>query len=183
MQRISFAVVLAAFLAISVAAGSQQPYGATPAGQKGHVTITGCVVKGDGGYLLTNVADREGRDANASGAVPSSSGIAAARTPTLGEVLYWLDDEDKLQGHEGQRVEVKGELEGDVKKGEMEIKRKDGKVEIEAKAGGKKVKAILPDTSPAIGTAGAPGDKKVELEYLLRRFDVDSVKMITSTCQ
>lgn len=178
MQRISFSAVVAGFLAISAVVAAQQP----PAGMqdtgKKDVTITGCVVKGDGGYLLTNVAETPSFPE----APAPTTGVAPVM-PSAGSVVYWMSDEDKLKGHEGHRVQVSGELKGDVDKAEVEIQRKDGGIQVEAKADGKKVTALLPESSAAVGTAGAVGDKKTEINYLVRKFDVDSVKMIAATCQ
>jgi hypothetical protein len=179
MKRIRFALT-AALIALPVGLFAQQPYGAVPAGNDDHLTLTGCVVHGDGGYLLTNVTPAAGEDDRM-----RKSGFTPARIGAADQVLYWLKNEDKLAGHEGQRVEVEGKLDGDLKKGEMEVERKDGRIEIEAKANGKKVKAVLPESDAAIGTSGTSNTehKKVEREYLMRRFEVKSVKMVTSTCQ
>jgi hypothetical protein len=182
MSRISSAVVAAGFTIFAATLAAQQPYGALPAG-KGEVTVTGCVVRGSGGYLLTNVAEGGYDDqATRSSSFPPPA-VVPSETPHLAQVLYWFENDDKLDGHEGQRVQVEGKLEGDLKKGEMEVERKGDRVELEAKAGGKKVKAILPVTEALVGTSGDPGKKKVEMDYMVRRFKVKSVKTITSTCQ
>lgn len=183
MERIRFALMVAGALAIPAAVSAQQPYGAVAADKGDRVTITGCVVRGDGGYLLTNVAEGPYDDkATRTSSFPPPT-VAPAETPQLAQVLYWLKDDDKLEGHEGQRVQVEGKLEGELKKGEMEIERKDGRVEVEAKANGKKVKAVLPESAVPVATTGDSDKKKVELNYLVRRFEVKSVKMATSTCQ
>lgn len=100
------------------------------------VTVTGCIVKGeDGGFL---VADLGSRTSTASPPATIGTSGRAAR------VLYLLKDDDDWKDHAGRRVELTGEIEGDVEEGEIEIERKDNGVEIEIKADGKKVKALLP---------------------------------------
>ena len=182
MKRISFGVVTAAFCAITATAVAQQPYGATSAKGDDHLTLTGCVVKGDGGYLLTDVSDHNVKsEPKSSFPPPDTSATASLGSSGVGQVLYWFDDEHKLKGHEGQRVEVKGKLKGDLEKSDFEVKRDDGKVKIEAKAHGKKIKATLPEYSSAIGTSGH--DKHTDADYMIRKFDIDSVKTISSACR
>ena len=166
------------------------------------VTLTGCIVQGndgDKGYLLTNVlpasidmstraAAREQAatsDASATGALPGSS-----------SVVYWLDDvenDDDLPTFAGKRVEVKGELEGDIKKGEMEVERDGDWVKIEIKANGRNVKTRIPyasvmpnpTNSGAVGTSGTTGmkdDQEIELKLNVRKLDVKDVKIVSGSC-
>jgi hypothetical protein len=183
MSRISSVLAFSGLLAVAAAVSAQQPYGAVASDKGDRVTITGCVVRGDGGYLLTNIAQGPYDDKATHTSTFPPPTVAPAETPQLAQVLYWLKNDDKLEGHEGQRVQVEGKLEGELKKGEMEIERKGDRLEIEAKASGKKVKAVLPESAAPVATSGDMGKKKVEMNYLMRRFEVKSVKMITSTCQ
>ena len=52
------------------------------------ITVTGCVARNpDGGYLLTNVADKSG---------------------ALGSYMLTLEDDDDVKDHVGHRVEIEG---------------------------------------------------------------------------
>jgi hypothetical protein len=160
----------------SVATAPPQP----SKNDKKDVTITGCVVKGDGGYVLTNVAQEAAAAAVAAG-TPSSPQPAGAIMP--GRVLYWLEDDD-LEEHAGQKVEVQGELEGDITTGKISAEREGGLVELEFKVPGeKKVTVLMPSVPPTVGTSGSVGDKERDIAYIVRKIDVDSVKMLASTCQ
>jgi hypothetical protein len=112
-----------------------------------------------------------GRD----GAVaPGAVGTAAA----VANVFYWLDDDDALKPHVGHRVEIEGDVKGDVKRGEMEIDRKDNWTEIEVKASGREMKARVPNASVI---AGPHSDR--EIDVLVRRVDVDKVRMLDAACR
>ena len=161
----------------SVATSTPQPSN----DDKKEVTITGCVVKGDGGYVLTNVAEETAAAAVAAGS-PSSAQPAGTVMP--GRVLYWLEDDDDLQKHAGQKVEVRGELEGDIGRGKISAEREGGLVELEFKVPGeKKVTVMVPSVPSTVGTSGTIGDKERDIAYIVRKIDVDSVKTIMSTCQ
>ena len=45
-------------------------------------------------------------------------------------MFYWLDGDDDLKHHIGHRVEVEGDLKGDVKDGEIKTERKDNWTEV-----------------------------------------------------
>src|SRR5688572_13048274 len=69
--------------------------------------ITGCLVKGEGGYLIVNppmapVSAATQRQPAEPGTV-GTAGVYA-------NVFYWLDDDDSLKPHIGHRVEVEGEI-------------------------------------------------------------------------
>jgi hypothetical protein len=160
------------------------------------VALTGCVVQGndDGdGYLLTNVlpasidmSTREDRPAGTSGNLPGAS-----------SVIYLLDDMDKsddLSNYAGKRVEVTGEVEGDIKKGEMQIERDGDWVKMEIKAAGKKVTtripwvSLMPNTTDtnAVGTSGKSHtlkeDQEIELNVNVRKLDVKGMKIVSGAC-
>jgi hypothetical protein len=183
MKKTGFATALALSMGISAVSAAPQVASA-PAQRSGDdkkdVTITGCVVKGDGGYVLTNVAEHTVAAAMAGGQ-PSKP---PSGTVLPGRVLYWMKDDDDLAEHAGHKVEVRGELEGEIEKGKISAEREGGGVELEFKVeGDKKVTIKVPDVPPAVGTSGSVGDKEVDLHYVVRKIDVDSVKMLTSTCQ
>lgn len=190
---IAFAIAL-----VFAPSDSRPAYAGAIVGDDEDITVTGCVVRGNGdgkGFLLTNVlpasidmhtrAEAQGRaTAGTSGALPGAS-----------SVIYWLDDledDDNLAEYAGRRVEVRGEIEGDIDRGEMEIERDGDWVEIDIKSDGKKVETRLPWASvmPNDGTGGAVGTsgtlkegKEIELNINVRKIDVKDVRVIAGTCQ
>jgi hypothetical protein len=155
------------------------------------VVVTGCVVKGDnGGYALTNVLPGSIDVASRMTAQPSPSDVAAAGAS---RVVYWLEDfEDNVESadYAGRRVEVRGELEGDVQKGEMEIERDGEWVKIKLqKDGDEDIETRIPLTvflagDAPVGTTGElKDDDDIELSVNVRRMDVKGVKVVTGTCE
>jgi hypothetical protein len=142
------------------------------------IKLSGCLVKaeGDDGYLITNLPSEPG--ASTADRNVSTSAIGTAGTFTT--VFYWLRDDDDLKEHVGHRVEIEGELKGDIKEGEIEIDRKDDWTELEVKSGGDKMKARVPN---AYVFADASRDKDRKISALVRRVDVDHVKMVSANCQ
>jgi hypothetical protein len=184
MKKMGFAATAAFGLGL-VALSADSQVASAPArqghGDKDDVTITGCVVKGDGGYVLTSVAE-ETVAAAAKAGMPSTPQPAGTVLP--GRVIYWLSDDDDLAEHAGHRVSVKGEIKGDVEKGKVSAEREQGFVELEFKVDGdRKVTVKVPDVPAAIGTSGAVGDKEADFPYIVRRIDVDSVKMLSAACR
>ena len=151
------------------------------------VTITGCVVKGDGdgdGFLLANSVERTTRTVTTPD--PAGPTVATSTSTALGptRILYWLDDDDDvLDKHMGQLVEVVGEIEGDVRRGEIEIERENGMIELEIKGADRKATVRLPDVPSAVGTSGSVRDREVELNYVVRKLDVKSARAIGAGCQ
>lgn len=147
-----------------------------------HVTVTGCVVRGDsGGYLLTGTSPLSGNDADWRA---TSSGSSMP-------VLYLLDDLKKDDADAatfaGRRVEVTGKLKGDVKKGEMKVDRDDNEVKLEVKADdGKTIKTKLPvDTFDqpygAVGTAGSV-DHDRKFDVVIRKLEVKKANIVEGSC-
>jgi hypothetical protein len=143
------------------------------------VKLTGCVVRGEDGdgYLLTNgpgePAWQRSADANVSPGAVGTSGAFAT-------VFYWLDEDDELEKHVGHFVEVEGEVEGDLEDGEIKIDRKDDWTEIEVESDGDHLKARVPHSS----VFAAPGrDSDRNLNVLVRRVDVERVKLIDAACR
>ena len=190
MKRISLAATLAFACAITGVSAAQQagaPAAASPAASDDKVTLTGCVVKGDEGFLLTDAVAAS--TTSTTTVAPTPTGVTATTTTTTTPgkttMLYWLDGNDELNAHSGHRVEVTGEVKGDVEAAEIKMERENNAVKITAKSGDRKVSAMLPEVPAAVGTAGAVGDKdkKVEIAYGVRKLDVKSVKMIAENCR
>ncbi len=200
MKRISSLATFGFVCGISVLAAAQQTTPApttAAAGDDDKVTLTGCVVKGDDGFLLTDAVPPS--TTSTTSVSPTAAGVTATArtttTPGQATMLYWLDGSDDLNAHSGHRVEVTGEIEGDVEAAELTVEREDNGVKISAKSGDRKVIAMLPDMPSAVGTSGTatPGaiadkedkdkDKEVEMDYAVRKLDVKSVKMISATCR
>ena len=142
-----------------------------------NVKLTGCLLKGEGdaGYLLINVQDGPPSVSAGSGTVkPSSIGTSGA----YANVFYWLDKDDKLKSNVGRLVEIEGDRKDAVKDGEIKIDRKDQWTEIEVRSDGRKMKAQVPNASIV---AGPDPDRKVDV--LVRRVDVDEVRMLSATCR
>jgi hypothetical protein len=177
MKQLGF--VWAVTLAIGLHGGTTSA--SQPSGDNKEVTIHGCVVKGDGGYVLMDVAP-ETVAAAVEARTPSTPQPAGTVMP--GRVLYWVNDDDDLENYAGQRVEVRGELKGEVEKGNISAEREGSLIELEFKiAGDKKVTVKVPDVPPAIGTSGTVGDKERDIPFVVRKIDVDSVKTIASVCK
>ena len=192
MKRISLAASLAFACAITGLSASQQyaPAGAASGpslGDDQKVTLTGCVVKGENGFLLTDAVAAS--TTSTTTIVPTPAGVTATTTTTTTPgkttMLYWLDGSDELNAHSGHRVEVTGEVKGDVEPAEIKVERENNAVKITAKSDDRKVSAMLPEVPAAVGTAGAMGDKdkKVEMTYGVRKLDVKSVKVIAESCR
>lgn len=186
MKQMGLISAAAVALACSAAAAGMQTATGTTARPAGgdEVTLTGCVVKGDGGYVLTNIAEE-----TAAAAATGTTAEMARKNRDAGiagpaQVIYWLKDDDELEAHAGHKVEVKGELEGDIEKGMISVEREQGMIEVEFKIEDeKKITVKLPPTQTPVGTAGAVGDKEIDVPYVVRKIDVESVKMIASVCQ
>ena len=181
------ALALGAFLAIGVAGASLSSQAAL-AVQDEAVTITGCVVKGEGGYVLLPLPEQGGAGAMLppAGTSGSTSGTTGATDSPAGtmRVLYWLDDDDEVDDHAGQRVQITGDLDDDIDKGEISVEREDdGTVELEFKHDGKTIQVKLPDVPSTVGTAGSITDKEKDYEFAVRKINVKSVKTLASTCQ
>jgi hypothetical protein len=138
------------------------------------VTLTGCLVKAEGndGYLVTNTpAEPAMVGTSGRATTPDAFGGVA----NFSTIVYWLDDDDDLRAHVGHRVEVEGEVKGDLKDGEIKVDRKDRWTEIELKSDGRSMKANVPHASIVPGKDG-------KTNILVRRVDVEKVKMLDATC-
>src|SRR6476659_8253747 len=107
------------------------------------IKLNGCVIKaeGDDGYLISNVPSEP--DATTADRNPATNAIGTAGT--YANVFYWLKNDDELKKHVGHRVEIEGELKGDIKEGEIKLDRKDNWTELEVKSDGHEMKAKVPN--------------------------------------
>ena len=198
IRYICAAAALAFGLSTAVAAQQTAAVGAAPVptGDDQEVTLTGCVIKGEGGYVLSTIG--EGITVQSSRTTVGTSGTTTTTTTTTTPAtpaipppgqrfIYWLDDDgEELENHAGRRVEVIGEIEGDVEDGEIEIERADNMIELEIEAKGEKITVKLPDTPPAtdtaVGTSGRVTDEPRDIPFKVRKFDVKSVKVVAGSC-
>ena len=94
-------------------------------------------------------------------------------------VLYWMDEDD-LDEHVGQMVEVRGKLEG-LETGELEIERDGAYTEIRLELDGDEEKIRVPTawlTSPSVTRASSDDDADIDIEIATRKIDVDDVKVL-----
>ena len=150
---------------------------ATRAADK-RVTLSGCLIRGEGddaGYLLANPPSEPWLNSPGKQVAPSTVGTSG----DYATIFYWLERHGDLQSHVGHRVEIEGDLKGDVKDGEITTDRKDNWTEVTVKADGKTLKARVPNTSifPASNR-----DKERKSDILVRRVDVEKVRMIAALC-
>ena len=138
-----------------------------------NVTLTGCVVPTSQSSRPTLIWTRgeimlAGVDA-AAGAPTNPIGTAGVS----GRVFYWLDNDEDLRKHIGQRVEIKGELE-DFEEGEIQVKRDGAFTDIELEIDGHTEKARVP--TAWLGTA----PDEAEFKIVAREVDVDDIRVLGS---
>src|SRR3954467_3447691 len=150
----------------------------TAAGRDEKIKLNGCLVKaeGDDGYLITNLPSEPGSSTADRNVATTAIGTAGAYST----VFYWLKNDDDLKKNVGHRVEIEGELKGDIKEGEIKLDRKDNWTELEVKSNGDTMKARVPN---AYIFSDPTRDKDRKLPTLVRRVDVDHVKMLSASCQ
>jgi hypothetical protein len=142
------------------------------------VKLSGCLIRGEGddaGYLLVNPPSEPSLNAPDRQVAPSTLGTSG----DYATIFYWLEKHGDLQSHVGHRVEVEGDLKGDVQDGEITTDRKDNWTDVTVKADGKTLKARVPNTSmfPA-----SSRDKERKSDILVRKVDVERVRMIAALC-
>ena len=142
------------------------------------IKLNGCLVKaeGDDDFLITNLPSEPG--ASTADRNPTTSAIGTAGAYST--VFYWLRNDDDLKKHVGHRVEIEGDVKGDIKEGEIKLDRKDNWTEIEVKSDGDDLKAKVPN---AYIFPDPSRDKDRKISTLVRRVDVDHVKMLSASCQ
>lgn len=142
------------------------------------VKLSGCLVRGEGdgaGYLLINPPTDVSLNSPDRQVRPSGVGTSGDYTT----IFYWLDEDSDLREHIGHRVEVEGNLKNNVKDGEITTERKDNWTEVTVKADGRTLKAQVPNASMF---AASERDKERKSDVLVRRVDVERVRMIGATC-
>ena len=142
------------------------------------VKLSGCLIRGEGddaGYLLANPPSEPSLNSPDRQVTPSTLGTSG----DYATMFYWLEKHGDLQAHVGHRVEVEGDLKTDVKDGEITTERKDNWTDVTVKADGKTLKARVPNSSmfPASNR-----DKERKSDILVRRVDVERVRMIAAIC-
>ena len=142
------------------------------------VKLSGCLIRGegDGGYLLTN-SPAEPQLAASSDRRVTPSGLGTSGD--FATIFYWLGGHDDLRQHIGHRVEIEGDLKGDVKEGEIKVVRKDNWTELTVKADGREMKAQVPNMSVV---PASNRDKERKGDILVRRVDVERVRMLGASC-
>jgi hypothetical protein len=142
------------------------------------IKLNGCLIKaeGDDGYLITNLPSEPTSSTADRNVATSAIGTSGA----FSTVFYWLRNDDDLKKHVGHRVEIEGELKGDIKEGEIKLDRKDNWTELEVKSGGDAMKAKVPN---AYIFPDPTRDKDRKISTLVRKVDVDQVKMLSANCE
>ena len=170
VTHMGFACLLAA------GAGLGTGFGTARALAADDIKLTGCVVRGEnGGYLLTNAPGEPAwQKSSDSQVTPGTVGT----TGGFAEIFYWLRNDSDLKPHVGHKVEVEGDLKGDLKDGEITSDWKDKWTEIEIKSGGDSMKARVPHASVV---PGSKSDQKVAI--LVRKVEVRKVRMLAANCQ
>ena len=168
-------VVLAGFLASTITLPMIRAEAApAPRPDDRGVRLIGCLVKGDDGYLLTNLpsASSTGSPVAAS-AIPGAVGTAGVYST----VVYWLEGNDDLKHHIGHRVEVVGNIKGDPKNADIRFQRYLTWTQMEVKAGGHTLKTLVPSVVPAsyVGL-------DTNVSAVVRKVDVDHVFMLSVGC-
>jgi hypothetical protein len=142
------------------------------------VKLSGCLIRGEGddaGYLLANPPTEPWLNSTGKQVTPSVLGTSGE----YATIFYWLDGHGDLKQHIGHRVEVEGDLRDNVKDGEIRTERKENWTEVTVKADGRTMKAQVPNASmfPASNR-----DKERKSDILVRRVDVERVRMLGATC-
>jgi|SRR5215203_67300 len=173
-------IAIPALFALSLSAQlvAQDPVAVTATADD-KVTLVGCVIKGDGGYVLSS-----NTDPSFSAATGSAANTVTSASSVAGRTFYWLSDDDDLNDHAGRKVEVVGKLEKQIDKGKISVEQEGGMTEIEFKADGeRKVTIKVPNEPGMVGTSGAAGDHEKDHKVVIRKIDVKSVKVLASSCQ
>ena len=155
----------ALLLASGVVVSAQQaPVQSAAVPQGTEMTLTGCVIKGDGGYVLSSnggqtlsvqtVATTAGTTGTPTAASVNASTPAAA---PAARIFYWLQNDDAIKDYAGQVVELKGKTTGDLSAGEVEVEIEQGMVELEFKVDGRQVTVKVPSAQANTAAAGTSG--------------------------
>lgn len=143
------------------------------------IKLSGCLIKAEGenDFLITNLPSEPSSPASADRSVTTTA-IGTAGNYT--NVFYWLGGDDDLKKNVGRRVEIEGELKGDIKEGEIKLDRKDNWTDLEVKSDGHEMKAKVPN---AYLFPDSSRDKDKKISAIVRKVDVDHVKMLSAACE
>ncbi len=178
MKIASFTRSLTAGVAVACTLGVSHWTAESVRAADNSVKLSGCLVRGEGdgaGYLLINPptdVSLTSPDRQVRPSVVGTSGHYAT-------IFYWLDEDKDLREHIGHQVEVEGNLKDNVKDGEIKTERKDNWTELTVKADGRTLTAQVPNASMF---AASERDKERKSDILVRRVDVERVRMIGATC-
>ena len=176
MSMARFPSLCAIAVAIAVGSGATALRAETRADDK-DIKLSGCLVRGEeGGYLITNSPSEPAWQRTGEAAVVPS---AVGTTGNFATIFYWLKDHKDLKEHVGHQVEVEGDLDGDIEEGAIKIDRKDKWTEIRVKSEGRDLRARVPHSS----VVSWPSRDKREARVLVRKVDVDHVRMLAANCQ
>jgi hypothetical protein len=137
------------------------------------IRLIGCLVKGDDGYLLTNLPSESSTVSPVGSIIPGAVGTSGVYST----IFYWLDDNDDLKYHVGHRVEVVGHLKGDPKNAEIRLRRYYAWTEMKVKSDGHSMKVLVPAVLPAPYI-----DIDTKVSAVVRKVDVDYVFMLAVGC-
>lgn len=176
-MKVQRSLYIGLFVATTVVVAGVNTSARTAGGDE-KVKLNGCLVKaeGDDDYLITNLPSEPGPSAADRNPTTSAIGTAGAYST----VFYWLRHDDDLKKNVGHRVEIEGEVKGDIKEGEIKLDRKDNWTELEVKSDGDTMKAKVPN---AYIFPDPARDKDRKISTLVRKVDVDHVKMLSASCQ
>ena len=137
------------------------------AGRDEKIKLSGCLIKaeGDNDYLISNLPSEPSTSASADRSVTTT---AIGTSGNFTNVFYWLGGDDDLKKNIGHRVEIEGELNGEIKGGEIKLDRKDNWTELEVKSDGHKMKAQVPNASVFPDPSH---DKDKKISAIVRPFD------------
>ena len=154
----------ALLVASAVGVGAQQATVSTPAVPEGtEMTLTGCVVKGEGGYVLASGGQTLSVQTMTTTAGTTSTPTAASINKTAttaaptARIFYWLQNDEAIKDYAGQVVELKGRTTGDLSAGEVEVEIEQGMVELEFKVDGRQVTVKVPSAEANAAIAGTSG--------------------------
>jgi hypothetical protein len=131
-----------------------------PAGQSASSPQTLIWTRGE--IILAGVDAATGAPTNPIG----TSGVS-------GRVFYWLDNDEDLRKHIGQRVEITGEFE-DFEEGEIHVEGDGAFTDVELDIDGHNEKARV----PTAWLGAAPED--AEFKIVAREVNVDDIRVLGS---
>ena len=141
------------------------------------IKLTGCLVRGEGGFILINSPFEPSFDsAKTSHIEPTAVGTSG----NYADTFYWLDGDRGLGKNVGHQVEVVGYVRN-IKNGDLTVDRKDNWTEMTVKSDGRTMKARVPNSS--VVASGGSGHDEHKADVIVKRLDVDKVKMTSAGCR